>query len=443
MRSLLFLAALLPASASAATGVLYDPAVGQQAVATAWVDQHGHDGDVRYISVDDVFDPAQPAILLGDARALPCAGEAADRAAFQALSQHADDSAFGMDYLGAATSLERLTRLLPCLTEVPDSAELSHFHLLRGVVAYYAQGQTEATKRFEEALLVTPFLQWDRRYPPDIRPSFEEAVRGALHAEKAFFSVSPRIVDEGTFYVNGLTFDPRTRTANLYAGSHLLQWVPTDGPTATWVVQVDGGQFVTLVQRQDAVDALLTGRADAGVTEFALQRVLAPVEREAVATVAVAEDWDVMLFHEYDVLSGRWQLADLDAIEIWRQSGRGLRGAGVGLIAGGVLAGVLGGVIGGRGAYDADGVVKDAAEHWEPVEGQSHQQADFGDLAQGVSRFSTAQTEIRLGMALGVVGGALTVAGVPLTILGDRRARAAGLSKAQSRSRKAPRPARP
>ncbi len=424
------LALLLPAPALAVTAVVYDPAVGEHAVSTAWLEQHGHDGDVRYIPVDDVFAPDRPAILLGDVEARPCAGEPADRAAFQSLSAEADDAAFGMDYLLAATTLERLYRLLPCLSEVPDADELSHFHLLRGVVAFYAQGEAVASQRFEEALLVTPFLQWDRRYPPDIRPAF--SIRAGATPSR---SVSPRIVEEGTFTVNGLAFDPRTRTANLYAGSHLLQWTPTGGATTTWVVEVKGGQFITLVHRQDAVESLLAGRADAGVTEFAMARVLAPVEREAVSAVAVAEAWEVMLFHRYDPATKDWQLADLRAIEIWRQSGRGMRGAGIGLIAGGVLSGVVGALIGGRGAYIAEGVVNDAEEHWQPTADGGLRWAPLSELGDGSSRYASAQGEVRVGLALGVVGGALAVGGVPLTVAGDRRARAAGLSASRKPKR--------
>ena len=421
-------ALLAPTLASASTAVVYDPAVGEKAVSAAWIAQHGSDADVRYISVDSVFAPDAPAILLGDVDAQPCAAEPADRAAFQALSAAADDAAFSMEYLAAATALERLARLLPCLTEVPDSAELSHFHLLRGVVAFYAQGEVEATRRFKEALLVTPFLQWNTRYPPAIRPSFEAAVRAALHAEKAFFSVSERIVEEGVFYVNGLAFDPRTRTANLYEGSHLLQWVPKGGKTATWMVQVQGGQFITLVHRQDGVDALLAGHADAGVTEFAMGRVLAPVEREAVSSVAVAEDWEVMLFHHYDVLSQQWRLADLEAIEIWRQTGRGVRAGGLAMVAGGVVAGLVGGLLGGRGHYNADGIVKDAAPYWVEVPGREFSQAPLSEVGEGAPRFAISQAEMRFGLALGVVGGALVLAGVPITVAGDGRAKAAGLS---------------
>lgn len=429
---LTLLATLLASTASAATGVVYDPAQGEKAVSAAWVQQHGSDANVRYISVDHVFAPEIPAILLGDVSAQPCAGEPADRAAFQALSDEADGAAFEMEYLAAASALERLARLLPCLTEVPDPAALSHFHLLRGVVAYYAQGEDEATRRFKEALLVTPFLQWNTRYPPPIRPSFEAAVRSALHAEKAFFSVSERIVLEGTFFVNGLAFDPRTRTANLYEGSHLLQWVPREGDTTTWLLEVEGGQFVTLVHRQDAVESLLSGTADAGVTEFALARVLAPVERESISSVAVAQDWEVVLFHRYDVLARRWHLADLEAIEIWRQSGRNVRVAGIAMIGGGLVAGVVGGILGGRGLRDAQSINDHGLENWsepDPVSGLRH--GEITELGEDVSEFATAQAEIRIGAALGIIGGVFTVAGVPITVLGDRRARAAGLSSKQ------------
>jgi hypothetical protein len=437
MTRLLLLLALLPSLAQATTAVVFDPAVGEKAVSTAWIEQHGSDVAVRYVSVDTIFDPSAPAIVLGDVDATLCEGEPADRAAFQALSKEADNAAFGMEYLSASAVLGRLERLLPCLTEVPDSTELSHFHLLRGVVAWYAQGEAEATRRFKEALLVTPFLQWNTRYPPELRPSFEEAVRSALHAEKAFFSVSPRIVDEGTFTVNGLAFDPRTRTANLYEGSHLLQWVPTSGTASTWHVEVKGGQFVTLVHRQDALDDLLTGRADAGVTEFAMTRVLAPVEREAVSSVAVAQDWDVMLFHRFDVVSKTWRLADLAAIDVWRRTGRTMRGVGAGLIAGGVVSAIVGGVFWVPAFNDAKRINEhiDQEGYWADIgtaENPNLQRASLGELSEHMSPMNTAQDNMRVGLSLGIIGGALTVAGVPITIVGDRRARAAGLSTRQS-----------
>lgn len=428
MIRLLLLGLLLPSAAPAATAVVYDPALGEKEVATAWLQQQGRDVDVRYVSVDEVFDPSSPAVLLGDVTPAVCGGEPADRQAFQSVALEVDEAAFGMEYLTASAALDRQTALLPCLNEVPDSAELSHYHFMRGVVAWYAEGPAVATKRFEEALLVTPFLQWERRYPPELRPSFEEAVRSALEAEKALFSVSGGIVEAGTFYVNGLAFDPRARTTNLYEGTHLLQWVPAEGATATWMVEVRGGQFVTLVHRPDAVSALLAGRADAGVTEFAMSRVLAPVEREAVSTVAVAESWDVILFHEYDVANSTWRLADLEAIELWRQTGRNLRLTGVGLMLGGAVAGVLGGVLGGLGANETQRIADRLEPVWQPVEGHEFQQGPYSELSVESTRYVAAQGQIRIGIGLGVVGGALVVAGIPVTITGDRRAKAAGIN---------------
>ena len=420
--ALLFL--LLPGLAQAATAVVHSADAGEQATRQAWIQQHGHDDGVRFVSVDEVFDPNAPAIVLGDAPTVACEREPGDTDELSLLNDAVFDLVLDQDYLPAVGALAEVEALLPCLNRVPSADLMGRFHFMRGVVAYYAGGEHAATRRFEEALLVSPFLQWDTTWPPVVKPTFDAAVAGALQARAALLSLSPGMVEAGSFWLDGRAVDARTRTSALYEGTHLLQWRPAGGEVSSWVVEAEAGHFVTVVHRGDAVEALLSGHADAGVTAFAVERVLAPVERQAMAQLAVAEPWEVTLFHVHEPQTGRWQLADLDAIDRWRRSGRQLRTAGIGMILGG-LAGA------GIGVATVAGGVEQARE----IHGDIFDEDGYGSLS-GLTllqpAYARAQAQVRVGWTLTFVGAAVSLGGIPVTIAGDQRTRASGLHQVRA-----------
>ncbi len=419
---------LLPSIAQAATAIVYSPEQGEEAVRQAWMQQRGHDDGVRFVSVDAVFDPTAPAIVLGDATAVPCERELGGVEEFGRLNDAVFDLVLDQDYLPAVGALAKVEALLPCLSEVPSADVMAGFHFMRGLVAYYASGPDAATSRFEEALLVSPFLQWDTTWPPVVKPTFDAAVAGALQAKSALLSLSPSMVEAGSFWLDGRSVDARTRTSTLYEGTHVLQWRPEGGSVTSWVVEVDAGHFVTVVHRGDAVASLLSGHADPGVTAFARAQVLAPVEQQAGATLVVAEPWEVTLFHRQDPLSGRWELADLDAIERWRQSGRRMRNTGIGMILGGIGAA-------GIGIATVAGGVEQA---WE-IEDDLFDEDGYGflsDLTLLQPAYARAQAQVRVGWTLSFVGAAVSLAGIPVGIVGEQRTRATGLHQVRPTKRR-------
>ena len=397
--------------------VVFDPAegAGEQATRDAWLDQFGRDAQVRFVSAETVFPATSQLVLLGDAAVASCDGDPVDAAGFSALTDAVADKLAMMEYLEAATALSEAEAALPCLSETPTTDALGRHHFLRGVVAFYGDGHEAAVDRFEEALLASPFLQWDERFPPPLRPAFDEAVTSALAAGSAFLGVSGRITAEGGLWLDGLPVDRRTRTTTLFEGTHLVQWRPEGAGLMSWIVHAGEGQSVELVHRADAMAQLLTGGAGAALTDYAMARVLAPVEREAGARLFVAQPWDVTLFHEFDNAGQRWWLADIDAIEDWRASGRRMRGAGIGMLAGGLATFIIGGAVG------IDGYVY-AADTRSLIYGDDliGLRSDFDALAPS---FNEARRQAGVGVGLSVVGGVVAIAGVPLLATGHQRAR--------------------
>ncbi len=416
------LAAPLPVRAVAPVTVVVhgmDPA----AVESTWLQQNGPAEAPRFVAVDEVFDPGSAVVLLGDPAVVGCVGERRPASDLAAMNEHVIESLTDMEYLAAATVVENTTRLLPCLTEPPVAEVLGQHHFLRGIVAFEAEGEQAAVDRFEEALLVSPFLQWNELYPPTVRPAFEAAVTSAIHAKKAFVSVSERILEEGALWIDGLPVDRRTRTTTLYAGTHLVQWRGEGQDLRSWSVDAEPGQSLTLVHRADAIDEVLTGRAGPEVTRYVRERVLAPVEQGPEGSLVVAQEADIVLFHRYDVAAARWTLADVRDLLDYRTRGRQLRNTGVALTAGGLVLGVVGAVVGGLAALETE-LIRYS------IEEADDRQAEFLASAPDYAR---AQQIQRAGISFLVVGGAASLSGIPMQIVGNKRKQAHGVGKRRRR----------
>ena len=397
---------------------------------SAWMQQHGGADGVRFVPIDDVLPGPSNAVLLGDALVVSCEGEGVSPAELTTLNRDALDQLAMMEYLDAATSLQRADTMMPCLSGAPRPMDLAAYHMLRGIVAFETDGPEEASARFEEGLLVSPFLQWDERFPPSVKPSFDAAVKTAIAAERGFLSVSSRILGGGALWLDGLAVDPRTRTTTVYEGRHLVQWSEAGGAVQSWMVEVRGGDSLVLVHRADAGRALLTGAAGPLLSRFGRDRVLAPVERGPGALM-VAEEGAVVLFHRFDATAGAWIRADVDAIEDFRADGRRLRNAGVALaIGGGVMAivGVVDLLVGGSRLATID----------KDVRGADITQPEVGDDVGPIEVFNnqrgaraSAANQVRFGLTFGIVGSALSLGSIPVVVIGEGRAHALGLHRAR------------
>lgn len=432
---LLLLLGLLTSSAQAAepvTVVLHGAGADDRAVRDAWLRQGYTDTATRFTSTDELF-PEGPVVLLGDSEVATCEGEPTTPADLDAFNDSIVDSLAEMEYLTASTRLEGAEPLIACLSEPPDPQALGLYHFLRGVVAFHAEGPGVATDRFEEALLASPFLQWDARYPPTVRPAFDAAVSSAMAGEKAFVGVSGRIVEEGTLWIDGVGVDRRTRTTTVYEGTHLLQWRSPEGVTRSWLVFSEGGETLALAHRTDAEQALLTGRADPLLTGWAWDRVFAPVEEQVGRLFAAQDVEGVYAFHHLDALGGRWILADAGRLARYRSRGRNLRSVGIGVSIGGLVLTGLG--IG----VSVDTLVR--ANHFEEAIQSgfaidpSADDADeaYNDVRSNVGTLLTERSDLRsnltAGWTLGIVGGVFTLGGIPLQVIGDQKARGVGFGR--------------
>ena len=414
----------------------------EAAVRSAWLQQEGALPGLRFVPVDAVFPASSDVVLLGDAEVQRCAGEPTSPADLTALNRKALDLFAQMEYLSASTSLAEADRLIPCLNGAPRPMDLAAYHMLRGMVAFETDGPDEASARFEEGLLVSPFLQWDERFPPLVKPSFDAAVKSAISAEKAFLSVSEGILTEGALWLDGLAVDPRTRTTTVYEGTHLVQWKEQDGAVASWVVRAGAGDSVILIHRQDAVLALLTGRADPILSAYARDMVLAPVDRGPQSGLIAAQRADVVLFHRFDVAAGAWVLADVHAIEDFRAAGLRMRNAGIATSVGGALMAVLGVVTVGLGVRGMEDVRSEIRYGYDPEDFDETDPEEAAILAEGpLARFNNNKvtyddhwSEVQLGITIGAVGGLLAIGGVPLIIEGSGRSRAMGLNRKARRA---------
>lgn len=448
MRATLLLVAalLLPAAATAEPAPTVVIHVSDEAlVREAWLQQQGAVDGLRLASLDQVFPPAAAAVLLGDATVTGCSGEPVSPADLTALNRKALDDLAMMEYLAASTTLAEVDGLLPCLNGAPRPMDLAAYHMLRGIVAFETSGPDEASQRFEEGLLVSPFLQWDERFPPSVKPSFDAAVKTAISAERGFLSVSEGILGGGSLWLDGLAVDPRTRTTTVYEGLHLLQWSEAGGPVQSWMVAVEPGDTVVLLHRDDAVSSLLEARADPLLSGFARDQVLAPVERGPLAEFVVAEPGEIMLFHRFDAAAGTWIRADVNALEDYRAAGRRMRNTGiVASIAGGVLA-IVGAVALFDGGIEQDLIKEEIREGFDARDFDEDDPDDVATLAEDAeTRFNNSQADyrtagqkIRVGLLFGIVGTTVSIGSAPIIAIGEGRAHALGLNRKARRAAKA------
>ena len=416
----------------------------EELVREAWVQQHGDVPGVRFATLDQVLPPEEPAVILGDTEVVGCGGDPVSPADLTAANRAALDSLAMMEYRQASKTLAEVDALLPCLSGAPRPMDLAAYHMLRGIVAFETKGADEASKRFEEGLLVSPFLQWDERFPPSVKPAFDAAVKTAITAERGFLSVSPGIMTSGSLWLDGLAVDPRTRTTTVYEGLHLLQWKEGDAPVRSWMVAVEPGDSLVLVQRADAVADLLAARADALLSVHARDQVLAPIERRPGAALVVAEPAEIMLFHRFEAEAG-WTVADVDALDDYRAAGRRMRNGGIGLSAfGGVLA-IIGAVALVDGLATRAWVDDAIRKGYDP---DDFDEADEDDLEilnespearfnNNQSDFRTAGQSIRAGIVLGFVGTAVSIGSAPIIVIGEKRSHAMGLNRGTRKAARA------
>ncbi len=338
-----------PAASGATTLVLFDvgddPEAALALARASWRAQKGRFALrlAEFQPLPGLVPTERRLFLLGSARAVPCGQEfPVTSEAFTNMVRQGASSLAWLEFDQVQMTLELAAESLPCLDGVAERPALSRYHLLRGVSAYFAQGSKAARDEFRRGLLVSPFLQWDSDYPPDAEPAFREAVSDALRTGRGLLSISPGVVTEGNLWINGESVDPRTRTRDLFAGLHLLQWGTSDR-FATLQIPVGEGQAIGLAHRTDLLQALVSRDADRLTEAWIADRLDAEARAGSFTEVVVAAPVaELVLFHRYDPRTRSWDEARAEALRAQIERGRRMRTQGLVIALGGAAVTLLG-----------------------------------------------------------------------------------------------------
>lgn len=390
--------AALPAHA-ATTLVLFDPADDLDAsldrIRDAYRQQKGRHAVLLsdFRPLDEVLPPGQRLFVLGPVSPLPCALEFPVTA--QAFTNLVRDGTTALAWLEFATvegTLVRAGNALPCLDSVADRESLSRYQLLRGVSAFYSRGPASARAEFRQGLLVSPFLQWDPDHPPEAEEAFRQAVGDALRTGRGLLSIAEGVVSEGTLWIDGEPVDSRTRTRDLFEGLHLLQWGTSDR-FVTLQTPIAAGQEAGLAHRSDLARALTTREAGRLTEAWLADRLDAQAAKGGWEdVVVVGESGGSLLFHRYLPGERVWVEARPEDLLRRIEDGRRMRSQGLTIGLGGAAVALLG-----------------VGMTW-------------AGLVNGLDRPAEALSAT-VGLVLVGVGGAGTLAGIPLLARGDAMAK--------------------
>ncbi len=130
----------------------------------------------------------------------------------------------------------------------------------------------------------------------------------------------------------------------------------------------------------------------------------------------------MVAFHSYDPIGTRWRPVDVLALERYVLTGRRMRTSGTVMVVGGSVALGVGSVLAGLGRLGAEGAYQEVFD--------GNGRGSRGKLDETITDYNYLRDFANTGSGIAVVGGALLVAGIPLTIFGTRRAQGAGFHKA-------------
>ncbi len=320
----------------------------------------------------------------------------------------------------ATALLDRLEGLLPCVAGTLPREELARIWFLQGVGRAYAGQEEAAREDFRRALVVSPALAWDERFPPGPQTLFREAVDRARMAPSAALSVEPRVGESATLWLDGMALPAGGGELTVAEGRHLFQWQLADGGFTTTVVEVGAGDALRIMSRGDVAAAALDGSGCPEARERAVSVLREAAATAGVETVYLAHLGEVDLLHRFEPGTGEWSVADEGSVALrtrarqYRTAGQGLLFPGLVLLAAGTAMGISGYVITGDLAEEAPGI---------------HNQEEYD---QKETRYLNARTQAYVGYALAGVGAAAVAIGIPLTATGRRLDRSPGAGKSKA-----------
>ena len=364
---------------------------------------------VRHVGTVVAGVPEVEVVGGGESRA--CPGSHISLVEFQRTREEAEAHVLYGRRVEMELALERLGALLPCLNEVLPRGELVQIGFLEGIGHAYLGEEELARESFRRALVVSPTLAWDERYPPDYGYIFDHAIRDALLTAVAEIEIGSRVNEAAALWIDGEPFPAGGVVSTLAVGTHLLQWKLHEGGFHTRAVRVEEDQRLTVISRGDVADAAITGQGSEAARALAERALRDAAAATGVTRVHLAELGDVDLLHRFDADTGQRTLTDEGMLTQRLASRRLTTAGGISMGAAGVLGGV-GTVLALHGYTNASDLLNDAEDVG------SEGQFDEMDLQYGAYR-----REAILGCVILGAGGVALATGIPMVTAGARAKR--------------------
>ena len=373
----------LPGIAAAGPAVLHAPGLTADQAAAAARQALGSDDFTVVGSVDDRIGAIGDTVVVAGATTRECAQPSATSiaATLAAARMQLDE----MEYEAGIDLLVRAAVNLPCGAEGATRGQLYELFFLRGLSAFNNEDVDGAKKAFAAAAVIDTGRPWDDSYPPTAKPLFLEALQDA---------VAPANVREIRSTVAGAYLDGAALAtgARLAVGGHIV----VAGGKALWL-DVPAGTSPLLVTTASALSAdVLAGGADGALWLAGLSA------DNGWADVLVVGDGTARRFRGTGFVGG--DLLARSGPDPVLIAGLGTTGAGV------VLLAIGGGLRGAAGAAATEaGLVPKDDGGW--TVSSSTDPATFQEDYPAIKRQGDG------GVALVVIGGAVTAAGVAVTVI--------------------------
>jgi hypothetical protein len=341
--------------------------------------------------------------LVGGGESVACPGSPVTAAGFEEGLEQALGHVQYVQLDEARQQLRRLDLLLSCLTDVLPREALAQISYLQGVAAGYGGDSDAAREGFRRALVVSPTLDWDPRFPPSLKAVFDEAGREALRSASAQYEVAQGAGESSDVYIDGRQLSGRWGGGTLAVGQHLVQW-RRDGAMVTRALVLEPGDTFTVLAREDVASALLGGVGPGAAVERARGLLVRAAADVGVSTIQLVEFGDQDLLHAFAAASGAWSVADEGRVQLQArrrraaQAGGGVAAAGGGTLAAGVVLGAVGFVLAGETA---------SANATSPP-------TDQATWDERNSEYTTRRDAAQVGYVLAAVGGAAMAVGLPI-----------------------------
>lgn len=302
----------------------------------------------------------------------------------------------------ASQALERLRGMLPCIHDPLSGRDLAQISFLEGIGLSYAGEDDAAREAFRQALLVSPELDWEPRFPPGPELLFRQAIQAALRTPSAQLEVAAQVGDLATLWVDGVEFGPDGGTAPLAEGRHLVQWRTGAGGFGTRWLEVVSGTVIAVYSRDDVARAAVTGEGRSGSLDRARGALIRLAEQTGVDRIHLAEFSAVDLLHVFEPADGAWERTDAGVVAR-RVRARRQQDAGKGILVGGGALALAGGVVTLTGYVRARQLLGESEDIISP------------DMyAEKSDQYASARTQTNIGLAMTGAGLAAAAISIPL-----------------------------